>query len=170
VGNLGDLSRRIKALFSDTPFNFGWVERDIAVSGRPVTQSQVRWLHENGIRSILSLTEDRIPPIFLEGLDIVYEHIPIPDHEPPLIETIVKSITFIDRMRREGRPILIHCAAGQGRSGSIAAAYMMYSKGLNSKEAIDWIRSARPGSIDPVQEESLRAFEAYLRAEKKRAR
>lgn len=167
---MGDLSRRVRALFSDIPFNFGWVDEGIAVSGRPVTQSQIRWLYEKGIRSILSLTEDRVPPMFLEGLDIVYEHLPTPDHDPPLLETILKSVEFIDKMRREGRAVLVHCAAGQGRSGSIVAAYMMYSRGLSGQEAIDWIRRVRPGSIDPVQEESLRAFETYLRAERSRVK
>lgn len=154
-------------MFTDTPFNFGWIAEGIAVSGRPVTKSQIQWLYENGIRSILSLTEDRIPPTFLEGFDIVYEHLPTPDHDPPTIETMLKSVKFIEEMRRQGRGVLIHCAAGQGRSGSIAAAYMIYTRGLSGEEALRWIRSVRPGSVDPVQEESLRAFDAYLKAQKK---
>lgn len=164
---MGDISRRIRALFTDSPFNFSWVDEGLAVSGRPVTRDQIQWLHKNGIRSILSLTEDRIPPLFLEGFDIVYEHLPIIDHEPPPLETMLKSVRFIDEMRRQGRPVLVHCAAGQGRSGTIVAAYMMYSKGMSGEEALRWIRAIRPGSVDPVQEESLRAFEAYLRAEKR---
>ena len=165
---MGDVARRIRGMFTDIPFNFGWVAEGLAVSGRPVTRRQIQWLHENGIRSILSLTEDKIPPIFLEGFDIVYEHLPTADHDPPPLETILKSVKFIDEMRRQGRSVLVHCAAGQGRSGSIVAAYMIYSKGMSSEEALKWIRTVRPGSVDPVQEESLRAFETYLKAEKKR--
>ncbi|MEM0381133.1 MAG: dual specificity protein phosphatase family protein [Nitrososphaerota archaeon] len=167
MGNLGDISRRIRAMFTDVPFNFGWVDEGLAVSGRPVTRSQIEWLHENGISSILSLTEDRIPPIFLEGFNIIYEHLPTADHDPPPLEVILKSVKFIDEMRRQGRRVLVHCAAGQGRSGSIAAAYMMYSKGMGSEEALNWIRKIRPGSVDPVQEEALRAFETFLKAKKK---
>jgi len=164
VGNIGDIHRRIRALFADTPFNFGWVDEGLAVSGRPVTRGQIIWLKKAGIGAILSLTEDRIPPVFLEGLDIVYGHLPIPDHEPPTIDSILRSVKFIEEARSQGRSVLVHCAAGQGRSGTIAAAFMMYSKGVSWGDALGWIRALRPGSVDPVQEEALRAFETYLRS------
>jgi atypical dual specificity phosphatase len=160
--------RRLMALFSEKPFNFGWVLEDLAVSGRPVTRSQIQWLLQSGISAILSLTEDRIPPYFLEGLDILYEHIPVPDHHPPYLQDIQRAIEFIDDALSRGRKVLVHCAAGQGRSGTVVAAYVMYKKGLTSDEALYWIRKTRPGSVDPVQEEILRAFETFLKLKKER--
>jgi HD-GYP domain-containing protein (c-di-GMP phosphodiesterase class II) len=44
----------------------------------------------------------------------------------------------------------------------------MYKKGLTSDEALYWIRKTRPGSVDPVQEEILRAFETFLKLKKER--
>lgn len=159
----GDLMRRMRALFSERPFNFGWVYEGLAVSGRPVTKSQIDWLQRNGVGAILSLTEDRIPPYFLEGLDIQYRHISIPDHHPPYLQDMLQAIEFVDSARAQGRKVLVHCAAGQGRSATIVAAYLIYKEGMTSSEAIAWIRKIRPGSVDPVQEESLRAIETYLR-------
>jgi protein-tyrosine phosphatase len=155
--------RRMRGLFSEKPFNFGWVQEGLAVSGRPVTKSQIEWLLRNGVGAILSLTEDRIPAYFLKGLDIQYSHIPIPDHHPPHLQDMLQAIEFVDSARAQGRKVLVHCAAGQGRSATVVAAYLMYKEGMTSNEAMAWIRRVRPGSIDPVQEESIRALETYLK-------
>lgn len=44
--------------------------------------------------------------------------------------------------------VIVHCAAGKGRTGTILAAYMIKFKGVDAKNAVEKIRSKRSGSID----------------------
>jgi uncharacterized protein (DUF486 family) len=51
-----------------------------------------------------------------------------------------------------GKQLVIHCAAGYGRTGMMAAA-LLVAMGVDSEEAIAREREARPGSIEtPGQE------------------
>jgi hypothetical protein len=68
-----------------------WIEPNLlAASGIPIDAKDIRALHQQGIRAILSLTEQPLwsqreitLDLFIQ-LDIHYCHIPIPDHHPPL--------------------------------------------------------------------------------------
>ncbi|MEM3922023.1 MAG: dual specificity protein phosphatase family protein, partial [Nitrososphaerota archaeon] len=58
-----------------------------------------------------------------------------------------------------GRRLLIHCAAGLGRTGTVLAAYLVASKGVSGEEAIKAVRKLRPGSIERAQEISIIEFQ-----------
>ncbi len=51
-------------------------------------------------------------------------------------------------------PVLVHCAAGLGRSG-LTAACLLVKTGLSSDEAIERVRGARPGPIQTVEQEEF---------------
>jgi ADP-ribosyl-[dinitrogen reductase] hydrolase len=58
----------------------------------------------------------------------------------------------------EARGVALHCRAGLGRSGTIAAR-LLIELGLDPAEAVARVRAARPGAIETVaQERHLRAL------------
>ena len=52
----------------------------------------------------------------------------------------------------QGGRILLHCAAGLGRTGTVAARLLMMA-GHDAETAIHLIRAARPGTIESVTQE-----------------
>ena len=59
---------------------------------------------------------------------------------------------------RHGGAVLVHCAAGLGRTGMMTATLLVAS-GLTADDAIRRVRAARPGTIEtPAQEAFVRQF------------
>jgi protein-tyrosine phosphatase len=60
---------------------------------------------------------------------------------------------------RTGDRILVHCAAGLGRTGTMAAT-LLVACGVSADEAVRTVRRARPGTIETERQEGfVRAFE-----------
>lgn len=158
MSSLGDTYRRLRGLLLNKPYNFSWVNNMLAACGKPISRSQILWLYEQGIRALLSLTEKPLPKEWLESIDIVYMHVPMEDHKPPSIEDLERCVKFIQLNIDAGRPTVVHCAAGLGRTGTVIAAYFVASERIHPSEAIEKIRKLRPGSVEPSQETSVYTF------------
>jgi atypical dual specificity phosphatase len=96
---------------------------------------------------------------------INYLHLRVEDYHSPSIEEIDSTVKFIEiEIGAEKRPVLVHCAAGKGRTGTILSAYLLKKENLSAKDAISKIRKLRPGSIQTdSQEKSIYEYEKYLR-------
>lgn len=159
--------RRIRASIAEVPTRFTWFEEGkIAASGFPASERQLRWLYTIGIRGIITLTEYPISTKLREKFDFNYMHIPIDDHKTPSVEQLHKAVSMIEGEIRNKRPVLVHCLAGLGRTGTVLASYLV-SKGLSARDAIEIVRKLRPGSIEKDQEESVFLFEEYITKKKK---
>src|SRR5712691_2270422 len=164
MGTGGLLLRRLRAKVSDIPTNFSWVYRGkLAASGIPSSRDQVEWLARHGVNSVLALTEAPLPAEWFDGVIINLRHLPMKDHEVPPVSALDEAATYIDEEVKSGRTILVHCLAGKGRTGSALAAYLMKTKGISSKEAIELLRKLRPGSVEGRQEYPLRKYEKSLK-------
>lgn len=92
-------------------------------------------------------------------------HVPIPDFHAPHLLTVYNVAKWIDRAINEDKRVLIHCYGGLGRSGTIAAGYLVYANGLEWREAINHVRLCRPGAIEVLgQQAVLEALDLMLRA------
>lgn len=138
----------------------------LAGSSRPgdyggTLPEHLTFLHDQGIRGVISLTEDSLPRAALAEAGLDYLHLPVIDFEPPSHEQLVSGVAFIDDHRERGDAVLVHCRAGIGRTGTMLAAYLV-SRGAPPDEAMAQVRALRPGSIETIgQEEAIRLYAVH---------
>ena len=71
---------------------------------------------------------------------------------------------FIQNQIQNDQSVMVHCAAGLGRAGTILACYFIKYQNYSAKNAIEKIRKERPGSIQSdVQELAISYYEKYVR-------
>jgi atypical dual specificity phosphatase len=159
MGRTGKVYRRLRANFIQEPTFFTWVrEARLAASGRPYSKSQVGWIKKNGVTAILSLTEEPLPADWTGGMEV--RHISLRDHAPPGLHQMRLGADYIASSLADGKVVLVHCLAGKGRTGCVLAAYLMVYEGKTARQAVDELRSTRPGSVEGPQERNVLDFEA----------
>ena len=161
---LGDTYRWFYGRIADRPTNFSWVvEGKLAGSGLPMTEDDFEWLMGCGIRSIITVREVALPAEWFDGRDVSYLHLKVEDFGAPSIEELDDAVTFIEEQLKLGRPAMVHCAAGKGRTGTVLAAYLVKSENLSAERAIEKIRLLRPGSVQSIlQETAVSMYEKFL--------
>src|ERR1044071_3001951 len=176
---IGNAYRRIYSKVSSSPTNFSWViENRLAGSGLPLRVSQFRWLLDHRIDSIVTVREVPLPNDWLRNPNaggeianskslstINYLHLPVEDYRAPTIEQLKSAISFIENEIKFNRSaVLVHCAAGKGRTGTILAAYLLKNDGLSVESTIKRLRRLRPGSIQtPAQEQILYQYADWVK-------
>lgn len=161
MGTGGLFLRKLRARVVDEPTGFVWVEKGkLAGSGYPASRAQVEWLVRAGIRSILSLTRNPIPSECTRGLDVTVGHVAMEDHQAPSIEAIDQAVDYIIGQLEGGRPVLVHCLAGEGRTGCVLSAYLIRTRGLGADEAMTELRKLKPDFIEWRQEKAVLDYAA----------
>jgi protein-tyrosine phosphatase len=83
-------------------------------------------------------------------------HLPIRNLREPdwrFAEAWPRLFDEIDALLGGGGKLFIHCYAGLGRTGTVAAQILMQRERLSAGEAIAAIRAARPGSVETLEQE-----------------
>ena len=172
---IGNAYRWMYGRVADRPTNFGWVlDGKLAGSGLPMTYSQFFWLIKHGIKTIITVREVPLPSNWftdsiknIESDNINYLHLSVEDFGAPSIEEIDSTVDYIQRQIDNRKPVMVHCAAGKGRTGTILAAYLLKNENLTAELAIKKIRNLRPGSIQSnIQEMTISMYENYLKTVK----
>ncbi|MDC0450342.1 dual specificity protein phosphatase 23 [Nitrosopumilus sp.] len=159
----GNIWRKVHGKITKKPTNFSWlIEEKLAGSGIPTSLDEFEWLLNQGVKSIVTMTENSLPDDWTQQID--YLHIPTADFHAPNMEEIDSAVEFIQNQIQNNQSVMVHCAAGLGRAGTILACYFIKYKKLSAIQAIKKIRDERPGSIQSdVQELAISYYEKYVR-------
>jgi Predicted protein-tyrosine phosphatase len=131
-------------------------------SGIPTSLDEFDWLLDQGVKSIVTMTENALPSEWTQKID--YLHVPTADFHAPDMEKIDSAVNFIQNQIQNNQSVMVHCAAGLGRAGTILACYFIKYEKYSAIQAIEKIRSERPGSIQSdVQELAISYYEKYVR-------
>jgi atypical dual specificity phosphatase len=85
------------------------------------------------------------------------------DHQPPTDESIKLGVDFVMEQLSVGRPVAVHCLAGEGRTGCVLAAYLTKSKKVGAAEALQTLRNLKPKFVEPDQERVVFEFAKNLK-------
>jgi atypical dual specificity phosphatase len=154
VSKPGNFWRKIHGKVTKKPTNFSWlIENKLAGCGMPTTINELNWVFEQGVKSIVTMTEAALPESWTK--DTKYLHVPTEDLNAPDIEQIDEAVDFIHERINSNDPVMVHCAAGIGRTGTILACYLIKYQKYSAKESIEKVRKERPGSIQSEQQEIM---------------
>lgn len=134
-------------------------------------------LRDAGVSTFIDLTApaDPVPAyvaLDLPGLPGERLSHPIADFGVPAVETMARIAADVERTFAAGRSLYLHCRAGIGRTGTVAAC-LMVSAGASADQALAWLlakwqvvdkRVTEPNTPETeAQREFVRRWEAWLR-------
>ncbi|MGJ4787271.1 phosphatase domain-containing protein [Leptospira koniambonensis] len=132
----------------------------------------IQALKEEGMNTVISLltpneyVEYGVPELksvySQNGLDPIF--FPILDQRIPDRSSLERLLDQMDKSLAERKNILIHCVGGLGRSGTVAAAYLILKLGYTPDQAIRTVRKVRTERAieSREQEEFLRGLKSSV--------
>lgn len=130
----------------------------LAAMACPASEEELRWLREQGVEILLSLTEEPPDRDEVSNAGLLLYHVPVPDMTAPTQEELDRCVSAIHKAKASGMGVGIHCGAGAGRTGVVLACYFV-AQGASASEAIRKVRRLRPQSIET--EEQIEAVKQF---------
>ena len=160
---IGDAKRKLHGMITGKPDNFSWIiEKKLAGSAIPTSKEEVDWVKQEGVKSIVTIREEPLEDEWIK--DVNYLHVHSNDMGIPEFSDLVNSVDFIHQRITNNEPVMVHCLAGLGRTGTILACYLIKYENTSADDAIQKVRNERHGSIQSFsQEEIIFRFEKFVR-------
>jgi len=171
----------------ELPRNFSFLLGDCAVSSTPTRQEHIQAMRSLDIGLVVTLTEETpLPADWFQGSGVRNLFVPVPNYHPPTVPQAQMILEEVAEAVAAGQKAMVHCGGGKGRAGTVAACVIMrYGVqdiastlaaeresecqelalcSMQSNEVMEYLRDARPGSIETErQERFLRTFASQLR-------
>ena len=160
---IGDAKRKLHGMITGKPDNFSWIiEEKLAGSAIPTSKEEIDWVKQEGVKSIVTIREEPLEDEWIK--DVNYLHVHSNDMGIPEFSDLVNSVDFIHQRITNDEPVMVHCLAGLGRTGTILACYLIKYEDMAADDAIEKVRQERHGSIQSFsQEEIIFRFEKFVR-------
>ena len=160
---IGDAKRKLHGMITGKPDNFSWIiEEKLAGSAIPTSKEEIDWIKQEGVKSIVTIREEPLEDEWIK--DVNYLHVHSNDMGIPEFSDLVISVDFIHQRITNDEPVMVHCLAGLGRTGTILACYLIKYEDMTANDAIEKVRQERHGSIQSFsQEEIIFRFEKFVR-------
>ncbi len=142
--------------------NFSWIlEGSLAGAQGPTSTRDITFFRLQEIQAVIRMEENTIST---EPWQMVELYEPVPDFTAPTMEQLDRMAKFVEeQIETWERPVVVTCAAGLGRTGTVIAGYFV-GVGYDPQEAIDYVRQLRPGSIQTRdQQEAIHQYAKYLK-------
>lgn len=136
---------------------FMLLENRLYGSSRP-SRAELDRLLDAGIELVISLTERPLDDGLqrsLHAAEIDYVHEPITDFTIPSVEQMRRVYRAYRKCARRGGAVLVHCAAGMGRTGTVLACILAAERKLSAGAAIKRVRSVRPGALETHEQQQF---------------
>lgn len=111
-------------------------------------------LEQHGIRVVVDLTgavadspEQAAERRAVDHLGVEYHRIPLHGDGTGDVALYADAVATIARAQQSARPVLVHCAAGDKRSGGVVAAYLLLCRGASADEAMAEIGHFNRGHV-----------------------
>lgn len=149
--------------------NFSWlIEGEVAGCAAPMSKAELAYLRSQGIRAIVRLAYPDKDDFVIDSADVKATgledlQVPVQDFHAPSPQQIEAALRFVEDQVRLGRPVVVSCGAGCGRTGTVLACYLI-TRGYSAGDAWKFLLSKRPCSdeIDkgtPAQKKAIYEFE-----------
>ena len=83
----------------------------------------------------------------VERRGISFTHSPIVDRSAAGMAQASELVSLIDAQLRQQQTVIVHCWAGLGRAGTLAACFLT-AHSMTASSAITEVRATRPGAIE----------------------
>ena len=145
------------------PAYFFWLEAGVmAGSNVPQTVRELEAMVKDGVAWLVSLSQEKPPEDPVAGL--TRHCIDVRDFEGPTLEQFEEFIEICEVAASTAGGVAVHCRGGNGRTGTLLAAYLLWKRGLAVKEAVAEVRRFRSRAVETQRQlEALDVFHKFLK-------